>query len=130
MNNSTPKRRASEPEASEALALISSANSQQNRVPPPLPYLPSDYRPSPDSPRHFVATQHPLLFDTHHNNPHNKRQRSRSIGYPLAIENTAAGASNSGSVSNASSSTVNNTLVSNSREHFELVPYREWTVIA
>lgn len=123
--NSTSKRRASEPEASEALALISSANSQQNRVPPPLPYLPSDYRPSPDSPRHFVATQHPLLFDTHHGNPHNKRQRSRSIGYPLAIENTAA----SSSVSGSSSSTANNTLVNN-REHFELVPYREWTVIA
>ncbi|KAG1064275.1 hypothetical protein G6F42_027036 [Rhizopus arrhizus] len=70
---STSKRRASEPEASEALALISSANSQQNRVPPPLPYLPSDYRPSPDSPRHFVATQHPLLFDAHHNNHHNKQ---------------------------------------------------------
>ncbi|KAK4510628.1 Integral membrane protein SED5 [Mucor velutinosus] len=127
--NSISKRRASEPEASEAMALISSANSQQNRVPPPLPYLPSDYRPSPDSPRHFVATQHPLLFDALHNNSHNKRQRSRSIGYPLAIENTAAGASASGSVSGSSSSTTNNTLVNN-REHFELVPYREWTVIA
>ncbi|KAL9546714.1 hypothetical protein PS6_007523 [Mucor atramentarius] len=126
---STSKRRASEPEASEALALISSANSQQNRVPPPLPYLPSDYRPSPDSPRHFVATQHPLLFDAHHNNHHNKRQRSRSIGYPLAIENAVAGASVPGSGSSSSSSMTNNALM-NSREHFELVPYREWTVIA
>ena len=127
--NTTSKRRASEPEASEALALISSVNNQQNRVPPPLPYLPSDYRPSPDSPRHFVATQHPLLFDVNNNNHQNRRQRSRSIGYPLAIENSAAiTASGSGSAS-SSSSTANNALTNN-REHFELVPYREWTVIA
>ena len=126
--NATSKRRASEPEASEVLALISSASNQQNRVPPPLPYLPSDYRPSPDSPRHFVATQHPLLFDVNNNHHQNRRQRSRSIGYPLAIENSAA-ITASGSGSASSSSTANNTLTNN-REHFELVPYREWTVIA
>ncbi|KAI8639388.1 hypothetical protein BD408DRAFT_371879 [Parasitella parasitica] len=126
--NSASKRRASEPEASEALAIISSANNQQNRVPTPLPYLPSDYRPSPDSPRHLIATQHPLTLDANQNHHQNKRHRSRSIGYPLAIENSATSGYGSGSAS-SSSSTANNALWSN-REHFELVPYREWTVIA
>ncbi|CEP08946.1 hypothetical protein [Parasitella parasitica] len=124
---SASKRRASEPEASEALALISSANPQQNRVPTPLPYLPSDYRPSPDSPRHFVASQHPLIFDVNQTHHQNRRQRSRSIGYPLAIENAAA--SGSGGSAASSSSAASNAVWSN-REHFELVPYREWTVIA
>jgi hypothetical protein len=116
MDNSSIKRRASEPEASEALALISTQ--QSSRIPPPLPYLPSDYRPSADSPRHFVVS--PLY--THQNNSGNatgKRQRSRSIGYPLAIENNTAVAS-----------TSSNVVANHNREHFELVPYREWTVIA
>jgi hypothetical protein len=103
------RRRASE---SEALALVS--NVYNNRIPPPLPYLPSDYRPSPDSPRHFLVTSQ--QFDINQNN---KRQRSQSTGHPLAIENSASGSSSSSS-SNALSS----------QQHFELVPYREWTVIA
>lgn len=113
------KRRASESKANEALALVSNKNFQYNRIPPPLPYLPSDYRPSPDSPRHFLVSnttvQPHLLFDINQNN---KRQRSQSIGHPLAIENS----------SSSSSSAVTNSQ--QQQQHFELVPYREWTVIA
>lgn len=115
MENTNIKRRASESEASEALALISTQ--QSSRIPPPLPYLPSDYRPSVDSPRHFVVS--PLYAYQNSSNTPGKRHRSRSIGYPLAIEN-------SGVVPNTSS----NVVAHHSREHFELVPYREWTVIA
>ncbi|KAI7901785.1 kinase-like domain-containing protein [Cokeromyces recurvatus] len=118
----TTKRRASESKASEALALIRNTD-QQGRVPPPLPYLPADYRPSPDSPRHFlVSSTHPasVLFDINsQTGSSNRRQRSHSIGYPLAIENTV----------NSSSSVTNNTSSSNI-EHYELVPYHEWTIIA
>lgn len=46
-----------------------------------------------------------------------KRQRSQSFGHPLAIE----------SASSASSSSVEPTTY---QQNFELVPYREWTVIA
>ncbi|KAI8369006.1 kinase-like domain-containing protein [Blakeslea trispora] len=93
--NHSLKRRASESEADQAFALIRQHNT---RIPPPLPYLPSDYLPSPDSPRHIV-----LSTPVHAN----KRQRARSIGYPLVLSNNSA-----------------------SNKHFELVPYREWTVIA
>lgn len=96
MESNLNKRRASEPEATEALALIS--NSQYTRIPTPLPYLPSDYRPSPDGPRHFLVTSNAPFDST-------KRQRSHSIGDALAIEGST-------------------------QQHFELVPYREWTVIA
>ncbi|KAG1053952.1 hypothetical protein G6F43_004005 [Rhizopus delemar] len=85
------KRRASESEASEALALIS--GQQITRIPPPLPYLPSDYQPSPDSPRRTVVLS--------------KRQRSLSTGHYLTIEHEPS-----------------------SSDSFELVPYREWTVIS
>lgn len=94
MDSNSGKRRASEPKATEALALIS--NTQYNRIPPPLPYLPSDYQPSPDGPRHFLVSSHPAVDST-------RRQRSHSIGHALTIEGSS---------------------------HFELVPYREWTVIA
>lgn len=86
------KRRASESEASGTLALIS--GQQFIRIPPPLPYLPSDYQPSPESPRRNLVLS--------------KRQRSLSTGHYLTIEH----------VEEPSSS------------HFELVPYREWTVIS
>jgi hypothetical protein len=114
MDNTT-KRRASESEATKALALISTQ--QSNRIPPPLPYLPSDYRPSSDSPRHFIVS--PLYAHQNSANTIGKRQRSRSIDYPLAIENNALVAS-----------TSSNLVARHNREHFELVPYREWTVIA
>ncbi|KAI9478893.1 MAG: hypothetical protein EXX96DRAFT_483092 [Benjaminiella poitrasii] len=124
-NFTTPKRRASEPEASEALALISSHTDQPSyRIPPPLPYLPDDYRPSPDSPRHFlVSSTHPasVLFDINNHTSNNKRQRSRSIGYPLAIE---------GSSSSNNNNTNTNPSPATNNEHYELVPYHEWTVIA
>ncbi|OBZ88361.1 putative serine/threonine-protein kinase iksA [Choanephora cucurbitarum] len=101
---SSLKRRASESEADQAFALIRQHNT---RIPPPLPYLPSDYLPSPDSPRHIV-----LSTPVHAN----KRQRSRSIGYPHMGGN--------------SSSNAMPVIAYNDREHFELVPYREWTVIS
>jgi hypothetical protein len=116
-----PKRRASESEAQ--LALVSNQYNY-NRIPPPLPYLPSDYRPSPDSPRHFMAasastsnsTPSPF-FDMNRN----KRQRSRSIGHPLAIENSS---------SSIGSSNSQQLLQPPQQQHSELVRYREWTVIA
>lgn len=119
------KRRASETKAdSEALALVSKNNNQFLRVPPPLPYLPSDYRPSPESPRHFLVsnTSTTSLSNVHFDlnqsiNGSGKRQRSQSFGHPLAIE----------SASSASSSSVEPTTY---QQNFELVPYREWTVIA
>lgn len=98
-HNNSPKRRASEPGGGEALALVSST-SVYNRIPTPLPYLPSDYRPSPDSPRHFLG---PQPFE-----PSTKRQRSHSIGHPLAIEHEQQ----------------------QQQQQFELVPYRDWAVIA
>ncbi|KAI8097743.1 kinase-like domain-containing protein [Halteromyces radiatus] len=55
------------------------------RIPLPLPYLPSDYQPSPSSPKHIVI-----------------------------------------SPSQSSSSSSSNLAT---KQHFELVPYREWTVI-
>lgn len=122
-NLNVVKRRASDSTANEALALISN---NYNRIPPPLPYLPSDYQPSPDSPRHIILSSHPvnqqhipaIILDNHSVNSNSgKRQRSRSIGHPLAIENNIASTSN-----------VSTSLVSNN--NFELVPYREWTVIA
>ncbi|KAG1530107.1 hypothetical protein G6F50_017538 [Rhizopus delemar] len=85
------KRRASESEATEALALISSGRFM--RVPPPLPYLPSDYQPRPDSPRRNVLI----------------RNRLPSSGQLLTIEPNRE---------------------SNSNDHFELIPYRDWTVIS
>ncbi|GAA5795471.1 hypothetical protein HPULCUR_000829 [Helicostylum pulchrum] len=98
-NNNSPKRRASEPKVGgEALALVSST-SVYNRIPKPLPYLPSDYRPSPDSPRHFLGPQ-PFEPST------TKRQRSHSIGHPLAIEHEQQ------------------------QQQFELVPYHDWAIIA
>lgn len=92
MESNSTKRRASE---TEALALI--RKNHYSRIPTPLPYLPSDYRPSPDGPRHYIVSQIP--------SDSTKRQRSHSIGHALAIEGS-------------------------SQHHFELVPYREWTVIA
>ncbi|KAI8969179.1 hypothetical protein BDF20DRAFT_980887 [Mycotypha africana] len=56
-STSTPKRRASEPQPTEALALISNRLHNYQRVPPPLPYLPSDYVPSPDSPRQYIIPE-------------------------------------------------------------------------
>ncbi|KAI8980463.1 kinase-like domain-containing protein [Pilobolus umbonatus] len=91
------RRRASEPEPSEALALVSG----QRRIPPPLPYLPSDYEPSPDSPRHFIVSSTQMEPLTP------RRQRAHSFRDSLLIEGS-----------------------NSAREHFELVPYREWTVIA
>lgn len=85
------KRRASESEATEALALISSGRFM--RVPPPLPYLPSDYQPRPDSPRRNVLI----------------RNRLPSSGQLLTIEPNRE---------------------SNSNDHFELISYRDWTVIS
>lgn len=119
------RRRASDTEANEALALISN---HYNRIPPPLPYLPSDYQPSPDSPRHIILSSQPvnsqrptIILDSHPIQSNSgKRQRSRSIGYPLAIENNN---NNSNNVATSSSSVISN-------NNFELVPYREWTVIA
>lgn len=95
--DSNSKRRASEPKATEALALVSNIQ----RISPPLPYLPSDYQPSPDGPRHFLISASNPMFE--HN--FNRRQRSHSISHTLAIEGS-------------------------NQQHFELVPYREWTVIA
>ncbi|KAL4206131.1 kinase-like domain-containing protein [Rhizopus microsporus] len=63
------------------------------RVPPPLPYLPSDYQPRPDSPRRNVLI----------------RNRLPSSGQLLTIEPNRE---------------------SNSNDHFELIPYRDWTVIS
>ncbi|KAG2204542.1 hypothetical protein INT47_012601 [Mucor saturninus] len=100
-SNSNNKRRASETKATEALALVSKVQ----RIPPPLPYLPSDYRPSPDGPRHFLISSSNPMFE----HTTNRRQRSHSISHTLAIESSQQ---------------------QQQQQHFELVPYREWTVIA
>ncbi|KAI9244537.1 kinase-like domain-containing protein [Sporodiniella umbellata] len=91
-NSSGNKRRASESEASGTLALIS--GHQFIRIPTPLPYLPSDYLPTPESPRRNLVLT--------------KRQRSLSTGPYLTIQPAEEPSQN----------------------HFELVPYREWTVIS
>jgi hypothetical protein len=89
-NNKKNTRRASEPNNNNnSLALVSGF---QYRVPPPLPYLPSDYLPSPDSPRHIFPRKRSHSFNT--NNP------------VLAIENGPR------------------------TSNFELVPYRDFTVIS
>lgn len=136
------KRRASESEAQQ-LALVSSNSScangnnnntnnfYYNRIPPPLPYLPSDYRPSPDSPRHFMVASAPASTSPHRGSffdlNSGQRQRSRSIEHPLAIENnSSAVASNSSNVSHSQQLLQ----APQQQQHFELVPYREWTVIA
>ncbi|KAL0085890.1 kinase-like domain-containing protein [Phycomyces blakesleeanus] len=97
-------RRASFPESSQLMALVSSTSTPSqglgdsrthSHIPLLFPHLPSDYLPSPSSPKHFVLTyehsrEHRLLESSH-----------------LAIE---------------SGSSMSNTS--------ELVPYREWTVIS
>ncbi|KAI8388672.1 kinase-like domain-containing protein [Radiomyces spectabilis] len=127
-HSTTGYRRASDPEVSHAMALmLNNADPTQDshfitRVPLPLPYSPSDYIPSPSSPKHFVVDR-PYIRgflrspdETPARLPGMTRHRSQSAGEHdarpaptsyLAIEDTTS-----------------------SGRSFELVPYREWTVIS
>ncbi|KAG0172187.1 putative serine/threonine-protein kinase iks1 [Apophysomyces sp. BC1015] len=125
MNESNPRhsiRRASEPDAD--LSLVSNtkrraeSSALYTRVPLPLPYSPSDYLPSPTSPKHWAYVQPSVIPNSFPAGT--PRVRSRSIGP-------------------SSSSPVSDTqppqrpllaIENGEREHFELVPYREWTVIS
>lgn len=86
------------------------------RVPLPLPYLPSDYEPSSTSPSHRILFPENLDFARQVPYPTMTRQRSRSVGprdtsprrSVLAIESSQ----------------------SSENHNYELVPYREWTVIS
>ncbi|KAI7866251.1 kinase-like domain-containing protein [Spinellus fusiger] len=110
-NTHTTARRASVPERRQ-LCLVNTLR-HDHRLPPslplplPLPYLPSDYLPSPSSPKQFV-----LDPQYTQRRPWKKRQRSQSTSHSpvqeqprLAIED------------------------SQNNKPYALVPYREWTVI-
>ncbi|OAD75399.1 hypothetical protein PHYBLDRAFT_180781 [Phycomyces blakesleeanus NRRL 1555(-)] len=146
-------RRASFPESSQLMALVSSTSTPSqglgdsrthSHIPLLFPHLPSDYLPSPSSPKHFVLTyehsrEHRLLgADTISGrmqsvaslqSPLMVRQRSRSAGQTrltppgefqsrqeqdLRQESSHLAIESGSSMSNTS----------------ELVPYREWTVIS
>ncbi|KAI9274294.1 kinase-like domain-containing protein [Phascolomyces articulosus] len=99
-----------------------------SRVPLPLPYLPSDYEPSPTSPRHRFLT-YPFATTVPMG-----RQRSRSTGHqnepslvpslpPSLLSSSTPTTEHAGMLAIARPSLQN--LPSN-----EIVPYREWTVIS
>ncbi|KAI9489035.1 kinase-like domain-containing protein [Zychaea mexicana] len=115
------------------------------RVPLPLPYLPSDYEPSPTSPRHRFLT-HPLtgaattppipLAVDAPSSVAMGRQRSRSTSYQQQQPDPALVTALSSSILSAPSPEYNPSDImaiaplSPSRSSFEIVPYREWTVIS
>ena len=119
-------RRSSEPETS-----LSRYNRHQtpstppSRVPLPLPYSPSDYEPSPSSPRHqYLSLDRNFWqrkpFD---NSTSNTRERSRSLDSNSQFALLPPSGGGTGA------STLDNWAVEAVRS-FELVPYREWTVIS
>ena len=82
------------------------------RVPLPLPYLPSDYEPSPTSPRHRFWTDHfPTVM---------RRQRSRSAGHSEAALLPPA----------LPAPPFEDSMTLLPSSSFEIVPYRDWTVIS
>ncbi|KAI8142073.1 kinase-like domain-containing protein [Fennellomyces sp. T-0311] len=84
------------------------------RVPLPLPYLPSDYEPSPTSPRHRFWTNHfPTVM---------RRQRSRSAGHS---ESSLLPALPAPPFENS-----DGLALTPPPSSFEIVPYRDWTVIS
>jgi hypothetical protein len=117
----------------------------------PLPYLPSDYQPSPSSSKHIVISPSSSLAQQMHTNytsssgsssaSSTSRQRSRSTG------NLLGDVGNNNNNNNYSKNNNTNFMPSSThqyhrpytvfdedtpyerQQHFELVPYREWTVI-
>ncbi|ORX48799.1 kinase-like protein [Hesseltinella vesiculosa] len=105
------QRRASLPTSSQLIPTHGyPAFSTSLQVPLPLPYLPSDYMPSPTSPKQFLLSPPSTLPLPHQGS----RQRSRSTGMHQALPPPDQ-------PSDLSSSSA--------KQHYELVPYREWTVI-
>ncbi|ORZ19495.1 kinase-like domain-containing protein [Absidia repens] len=108
-------------------------------IPPPLPYLPSDYRPSPTSLKHIVLS--PNFADsqlpasatsttTTTTTSTSARQRSRSVGNLIGDitgnDNTSSSYTDH---YHRPYTVLNGDDGSQLKQHFELVPYREWTVI-
>ncbi|KAI8072397.1 kinase-like domain-containing protein [Gongronella butleri] len=133
-------RRASMPEPSQVMATSSDAHGAfmaPVRVPLPLPYSPTDYLPSPTSPRHFLLTPPPqpgpsplALLDTA------VRTGASATGpapVPVSVPMGAFGAARPRSQSTDSRHALlppEDAETSTPKQHFELVPYREWTVIS
>ncbi|KAI7850637.1 kinase-like domain-containing protein [Circinella umbellata] len=102
------------------------------RVPLPLPYLPSDYEPSPTSPRHRFST------DPFATLPTMGRQRAQSVGHqrgasfipssPPSLLSSSFSATTSGEDSDMLA--IARSPYSQHRASNEIVPYREWTVIS
>ncbi|KAI8338017.1 kinase-like domain-containing protein [Chlamydoabsidia padenii] len=96
-------------------------------VPPlPLPYSPSDYQPSPSSSKHIVISPSTSLAQQMHTNYTNNtgsRQRSRSTGNYLGDIN------NDYASSQRTYTMFDEDTASPRKQHYELVPYREWAVI-
>lgn len=124
-------RRASEPVLSEQETASPSPEIAE-RIPLPLPYLPSDYEPSPSSPRHrfLQANEAPIPHHDLLSLPPGlgdslsrlsmRRQRSQSTGSP----DPDSLVSSAPVPYRALMAPTANTYTG------ELVPYREWTVIS
>ncbi|SAL99620.1 hypothetical protein [Absidia glauca] len=114
----------------------------------PLPYLPSDYQPSPSSSKHIVISPSSSLAQQMHTNytstsasssaSSSSRQRSRSTGNFLGDVGNNNNYSNNNNTNFMPSSThqyhrpytvFDEDTSYERQQHFELVPYREWTVI-
>ncbi|CAO3615292.1 unnamed protein product [Cunninghamella blakesleeana] len=151
-------RRSSDPNSSQLISFCLPPSptrpSLLPNIPLPLPYLPSDYLPSSSSPKHIVIS--PASTNNNNkgninnssnngnNNRYNKslpyRQRSHSINSYLLGSSTLYNNNNNNNNDNnnntysdnntqqtQSLSDKNNTVTTN--QSFQLVPYREWTVI-
>ncbi|KAF7722076.1 putative serine/threonine-protein kinase iks1 [Apophysomyces ossiformis] len=123
-------RRASEPEADRSLVSNNKKNNRRpeasaiySRVPLPLPYSPSDYQPSPTSPKHWTYFQ-PLAISKAltPGNATSSTTRMRSLSAGQDTHNPVT------SIHPTQSPLL--AIENDERQHFELVPYREWTVIS
>ncbi|KAI9021665.1 kinase-like domain-containing protein [Phycomyces nitens] len=147
-------RRASFPESSQLMALVSSTstpnqgladNHTHSHIPLLFPHLPSDYLPSPTSPKHFVLTyghsrEHRLLgadigtgrmqsVASSLHSPLMVRQRSHSAG-PSRLtppNDSQTRQEHSLHIERSHLAIEGGSSITNTSE---LVPYREWTVIS
>lgn len=118
-------------ETSSASTVVNRRNAP-TRVPLPLPYLPSDYEPSPTSPRHrFVLTLEepiPLHMQSRDGLVRSTTTRHRSLSTGTFDMLDADGIVQPASTTRAIEPSA--TPGTSAINHFELVPYREWTIIS
>ncbi|KAI9322275.1 kinase-like domain-containing protein [Dichotomocladium elegans] len=130
-----PPRRSSESEV-ELLRMSGSIPASVSRVPLPLPYSPSDYEPSPTSPRQSFLSFEPASLWQHSdagNEEAQQRLQSFNFGnrsgrrltepqFPMLLP--------SSSMTTTGNAAAANTWAIAPSHSFEIVPYREWTIIS